>query len=380
MKKTAYRFAFTTGAIIIGIILILIITFLGKKSSGPLEDIFTHMGSAVTDLEKNILLSNREPVRSKALYWFDSYRNNKQLVDNPDTILLGVYDNHYKKSFDHMLALEDSLQFDFPFIQLYTAWGDKPEERFQVKYASAIYNLGSIPFITWEPWLNDFDREEHGLPIKEDLNKNGLKDVTNGDYDFYIDKWAEEIKDFGKTTFIRLGHEMNDPYRYPWGPQNNKPQDFINFWRYVVNRFKAQDVNNVVWVWSPHPAYLLYNEYYPGDEYVDWVGVGALNYGTVALWSEWWSFDEIFGDYYNQLAAFNKPIIITEFGSLAVGGERDQWYMHALENIPEKYPLLKAILFYNNDNDNTTLSKSLIWSLNSDTLTIKAIKSAVKTW
>jgi len=112
MKKTAYRFAFTTGAVIVGILLILVFTFLGKKSTGPIEDMFTEMGTAVTDLENSILLSKREPVRSKALGWFNSYRDDKNKIDNPDTMLLGIYDNHYKKSFDHILSLEKSFQFD----------------------------------------------------------------------------------------------------------------------------------------------------------------------------------------------------------------------------------------------------------------------------
>jgi len=380
MKKTAYRVSFFLTAVLFGIVIILLFTFIGKKSSGPLDEIFTKMGSAVTDIENNILLSKREPVRAKALKWFDKNRKSSKLIVNPDTILLGIYDNHYKNSFDNILSLEDSLQINLPFIQLYSAWGDKPEEHFPIKYAKAIYNLGSTPFITWEPWLNDFDRAEHGLTFKKDPNKNGLKDIINGDYDYYIDKWAADLKDFGEIVFIRLGHEMNDPYRYPWGPQNNKPEDFIAAWQYVVNRFKAQQVDNAVWVWSPHPAYLLYNEYYPGSEYVDWVGVGALNYGTVALWSKWWSFDEIFGDYYDRLAAFGKPIVITEFGSLAVGGQRDQWYEQAFMDIPKKYPALKALLFYNNSNDNTTLSKTLDWSLNNDTISLEGIKEAIKTW
>ena len=380
MKKTAYRVSFFLTAVLLGIVVILLFTFIGKKSRGPLDYVFTKMGTAVTDIENSILLSKRQPVRAKALKWFDKDRKNKKLIDNPDTILLGIYDNHYKNSFDNILSLEDSLQMNLPFIQLYIAWGDKPEEQFPIKYAKAIYNLGSTPFITWEPWLNDFDREELGLPLKKDQNKNGLKDIINGDYDYYIDKWAADLKDFGEIVFIRLGHEMNDPYRYPWGPQNNKPEDFIAAWQYVVNRFKEQKVDNAIWVWSPHPAYLLYNEYYPGSEFVDWVGVGALNYGTVALWSKWWSFDEIFGDYYDRLAAFGKPIVITEFGSLAVGGQRDKWYEQAFTNLPEKYPELKAVLFYNNSNDNTTLSKSLDWSLNNDTLSLKAIKRAIKTW
>ena len=378
MKKTAYRIGFTLGALFLGVLIIIAFTFLGKKSSGPIEDFFSTMGSTVVDIENDYLLSQREPVRSKALGWYNAYRLDKSDLLRPDTILLGIYDNLYQKSFERIISLEQSLQTSLPFVQLYVAWGDKTEERFPLRYAKTIYNLGSTPFITWEPWLNDFDREAHGLPLKEEPNKNGLQDIIHGDYDFYIDKWANDLKDFGQMVFVRLGHEMNDPYRYPWGPQNNQPEDFIAAWQHVVDRIRAQGVQNVVWVWSPHPAYHKYGEYYPRDDYVDWVGVGALNYGTVALWSKWWTFDEIFGNYYDWLASFNKPIIITEFGSLAVGGNRAEWYADALDSIPEKYPLLKGMIFYNNSNDNTTLSKTLDWSLNKDSLSIEAVKKSLK--
>jgi len=380
MKKSAYRIGFTLGALFLGVLIIVAFTFLGEKSSGPLEDFFTKMGSTIVDIENDYLLSQREPVRSKELEWFNKYRNNKETFLQPDTVFLGVFDNNYQKSFEHILSLEIALQTSLPFIQIYNAWGDKTEERFPEKYAKTIFKLGSTPFITWEPWLNDFDREEHGLAPKEDPNKNGLQDIVNGDYDFYIDKWATDLKDFGEIVFIRLGHEMNDPYRYPWGPQNNKPEDFIAAWQHIVNRFGELGVNNAVWVWSPHPAYYLYGEYYPGDEYVDWVGVGALNYGNVALWSKWWSFEEIFGNYYDWLASFNKPLAITEFGSLSVGGQREEWYAEALDSLPQKYPLLKSVLFFNNDNDNTTLSKTLDWSLNKDSLSREAVRKSLNRW
>ena len=84
-----------------------------------------------------------------------------------------------------------------------------------------------------------------------------------------------DLKLFGQPLFIRFGHEMNDPYRYSWGPQNNTPEDFIAAWKHMVDYFKAEGVDNVIWVWSPHIAYGLFEEYYPGDDYVDWVGVGT---------------------------------------------------------------------------------------------------------
>lgn len=380
MKKTVYRFGFAIGVLIVGILIVIAFTLIGDKSKGPLSELFSKLESKAIDIESNYLLSQREPVRSNDLKWFNKYRHNKELIGSLDTIIMGVYDNHYQTSFENIIKLEEKLSFASPLIQIYVAWGDKPEEEFPTKYVKAINSLGSTPFITWEPWLNDFNREMHNLPVKQEQNKQGLKDIVKGDYDFYIDKWALSLKDFGNIVFIRLGHEMNDPYRYPWGPQNNDAEDFIAAWKHVVDRFRELNANNVVWVWSPHAAYKMYDYYYPGDDYVDWVGVGALNYGTVALWSKWWKFSEIFGDYYEALSSFNKPIIITEFGSLAVGGKRDQWYYEALNNLPQNYPLLKSVIFYNNDNDNTTLNKTLDWSLNEDSLSRTAVMKAINNW
>jgi len=379
MKNTIKRFSFVGGAAVVGVILVLSLIYLGNKSSGPLSDVLNMIGNKVVDIENNILMSKRKPERIKELSWFKDYRENKTLMQHPDTILLGTFDNDYQKSFDPILHMEHLLKLRLPLIQIYIAWGDLPKEEFPMLYAKAIYDLGSTPMITWEPWLNDFNREDDGLPEVTDPNKNGLADIANGEYDFYIKKWALQAKAFGHNILIRYGHEMNDPYRYPWGPQNNKPEEYIAAWRHVVNVFRNLGVNNIIWVWSPQPAYLHYQEYYPGSNYVDWVGVGALNYGTVAPWSKWWSFKEIFGDYYAKLDVFKKPLMITEMGSLDVGGNKTEWFRKAFTELPEKYPDLKALLFFNDNNDNTTLNKSLDWSIVNDTLTCRAIQETIKT-
>ncbi|RZK28888.1 MAG: cellulase, partial [Hymenobacter sp.] len=143
--------------------------------------------------------------------------------------------------------------------------------------------------------------------------------------------------------------------------------------------FRQAGATNVVWVWAPHPAY-TFAAYYPGDAFVDWVGVGTLNYGTVAAWSQWWSFADIFGKYYPQLASYKKPIIITEFGSLKVGGSRSQWFKDALTDMPTKYPLVKSVVFYHNSNDNTTTMKVLDWTFKDDRQATSSIVQSVKTW
>jgi hypothetical protein len=379
MKSKIKRVAFVSGATVLGILLVLIFVFIGNKTNGPISEVLDSIGNKVTDVEHHFLLKGRIPVRVKKLSWFEIHRNDTAFLKAPDTILLGVYDNNYIQSFDNILKLDKMLGAPLPLVQIYTAWGDKDNEQFPMLYAKAIYDLGSLPMITWEPWLNDFNREIHDLPPAADPNKNGMAAVAKGDYDFYIKKWAKSVKDFGHVVFLRLGHEMNDPYRYPWGPQNNKPEDFIAAWRHVITLFREMNVRNAIWVWAPQPAYLHYREYFPGKNYVNWVGVGALNYGTVAPWSKWWTFKEIFGNYYNRLNIFDKPMMITEMGSLTVGGSRTRWFQQAFDSLPQKYPRLRAVLFFNDNSDNTTLNKSLDWSIVNDTATCTAIRKAIRT-
>lgn len=55
---------------------------------------------------------------------------------------------------------------------------------------------------------------------------------------------------------------MNDPYRYPWGPQNNDPSEFVAAFRHVHDVFDSVGASNVIWIWSPHLTYGKFKEYY----------------------------------------------------------------------------------------------------------------------
>ncbi len=357
------------------------LTYLGTRTEGPLEDTLSTISVGVSSLENKYLLAPRAHTRAQALAWFAPYRRSLGRLRQPDRMLLGAFDNNTSESLQPILALEDSLRTHLPIIQLYTAWGSKEEQAFPMQRVEAITSLGSLPLITWEPWLSDFAPEAvpAALANPQTRDRAGLKAVAAGSFDAYIDRWAADARKVGQPLLVRLGHEMNDPYRYPWGPQNNEPQDFIAAWRHVVARFRQAGATNVAWVWSPHPAY-PFGAYYPGADFVDWVGVGTLNYGTVAPWSQWWSFADIFGRYYPQLASYHKPLMLTEFGSLKVGGSRSQWLAEALRDLPTRYPLVKSVVFYHNGSDNTTTMKSLDWTFRDDSAATHAIVRAVRAW
>ncbi|MCX6271917.1 MAG: glycosyl hydrolase [Bacteroidetes bacterium] len=381
MATKRHRLLFTLLALVAGIIIVLVLILMGDKSKGPLENMLNKAGSVVTNIENNIIVEKRSTQRKSKLLWLKPYFTNPDSLRTSKYILMGAYDNLTNESFESIIDLEDTLKTTFPLIHIYTAWGSKPEEGFPRLKVQAILELGSIPVITWEPWLSDFDGKEiPGLRAPSLRDQKGLADIAKGLYDSYIKEWAKAAKDVNAPIFLRFGHEMNDPYRYPWGPHNNNVKDFLAAWRHVHKVFKVAGADNVLWIWSPHPSYGYFDYYYPGDRYVDYVGVNVLNYGTVAAWSKWWTFREIFGAHYKELARFHKPIMITEFSSLAVGGSRSKWFEEAFNGITENYPLIKSVLFFHFSEDKTTTQQAVDWTIKSDKAVVETIIKQRRLW
>ena len=286
---------------------------------------------------------------------------------SPSQLLFGAYDGGFPNTFAGLEQLEAQVNYKFPIVSFYSAWGDKPTQQFPIRMAETVRSMGSVPLITWEPWVVDFDeRLRTNLPPVAEREYASLASIAKGEYDFYIVPWAKAAAAYRHPLLIRFAHEMNDPYRYPWGPQNgNRPDDFIAAWKHVHLLFQKMGATNVLWVWSPHISMPWFEYYYPGDEYVDWVGIGVLNYGTIASWSRWWSFHQILEKAYPQLLRTGKPIMISEFGTLAQGGDMAEWYRLAFYHMNHTYSRgVRAVVFFNQPND-TTISPDypLNWSL-----------------
>lgn len=381
MKKSVYRIATIMSVLMVGVLMVTLLTFMGNQTTGPAEDLLTKVSSSIAAIENKYILGNREKSRSKSLEWFNAYRTDRDKLLYPDQILLGAFDDKTTETFQAIAQFEDSLETVFPLVQIYTAWGSKRHQQFPITELNAIHNLGSIPVVTWEPWLSDFDKNHMpNLPDATMRDKDGMKAIANGVYDVYIDKWAAGAKSFNKPMYLRFAHEMNDPYRYPWGPQNNAPEDFTAAWKHVVDRFKMAGADNVIWIWAPHPTYGMFDAYYPGNDYIDWIGVGTLNYGTVANWSMWLSFDEIFAKHYELMAKYNKPISISEFGSLVVGGDRANWFKEALTDFPSRYPNVKSLIFFHCSDDATTTQQTLNWYFKNNRADVQEVINAKANW
>jgi hypothetical protein len=361
--------------------LVALLVWLGSASVGPLGGILELAGAGVGRIEARLVHRVRGPGRAATMPWLSEMRSHPARLRQPDRLLIGAYDSALPGTLDGVLRLENKLGTALPLIHVYTAWGDRADQRFPLRLLQAVHDLGSIPVVTWEPWLVDFENRLHPhLPLRDGRDRGGLAAIAAGVYDFYIDSWARDAARYRRPLMLRFAHEMNDPYRYPWGPHNNDVADFIAAWRRVVARFRSAGADNVVWVWSPHVAYAGWEEFYPGHDVVDWTATGVLNYGTVAYWSQWWTFKDIFGRHYESMAAFDKPIMIAEFGSLAVGGDRAAWLAAALDDLPRRYPAVQALLFFHADADNTVTYQQLDWSVVEDSASTAAVRDALRRW
>jgi hypothetical protein len=170
-------------------------------------------------------------------------------------------------------------------------------------------------------WGDDFDPEgnaflwKHGqLPMLSLVpSDTALADIGGGYDDAYLHSLAKQIAAYHGPLALSFAGEMNGPWN-PWGPGHAKAADFVAAWRHVHDVFRASKVTNVIWTWSPHVVdsgtRAGLRPYYPGDAYVDWVGLIGY-YGPI----DGTAFSSLFTPTMREIARFSrKPVLIAETG------------------------------------------------------------------
>ncbi len=240
-------------------------------------------------------------------------------------------------------------------------------------YTERLALKGAMPMVSWEPW--DASKEGDVDQLRSEQPDYSLTKILDGEFDDYIDNWAEGIADWGHPVMIRFAHEMNG-YWYPWadGRNGNEPGSYAKAWRYVHDRFSRVGAENAIWVWSPNVAYTASTPLpglYPGDDYVDWVGVvGYFGHFSEPPTSQP-GFDGIFEATLNRLAAItDKPVFITETGAGPYGPLKAAWVTDSVEAFAADERVGGFIWF--------NVNKEFDWRINSSAEALAAFTSAVK--
>ncbi|MDH7568041.1 MAG: glycosyl hydrolase [Armatimonadota bacterium] len=199
----------------------------------------------------------------------------------------------------------------------------------------AYWNAGGLVTVSWHaqnPWSGG-DAWDIAIGRYTDLVATGTE--VNRAWMAALDEVAAglaELRDAGVVVLWRPFHEMNGGWfwwtsRLAWP----SPEEFAAVWRHMFHYFvENKGLNNLLWVYgassSGPPHFKTPDYYYPGDAFVDVVGIDF--YG-----------DTLKLDGYEKLAARGKPFGLTEFGpgnSSAEAGTFD--YRRLIQDIRAKYP------------------------------------------
>jgi mannan endo-1,4-beta-mannosidase len=141
----------------------------------------------------------------------------------------------------------------------------------------------------------------------------------------------QDLKASGVVVLWRPFHEMNGGWFW-WGAK--EPEVFIQLWQRMFDYFtKTKGLDNLLWVYSPNHGTKT-AAYYPGDHYVDLVGLDA--------YTDFIDTNHIKG--YAEVARLGKPFGFTEFGphgSSNPPGDYD--YQRFIEGVSKEFP--QAVFF-----------------------------------
>jgi Glycosyl hydrolase family 26 len=207
-----------------------------------------------------------------------------------------------------------------------------------------LYSKGITPVIFWQPT---------GI-TSTGVEANKYFNIIKKKFDAYITQWAMAAKNWGHTIILRFAHEMDGSW-FPWSVKKygNSPDRFVKAWKHIWQIFHDVGATNVRFMWSPLDPCACRADLYPGDQYVDYVGFTALNWGagiTQGSHPGWRSLISIVKERMQSLPRLTKkPVIIAELASSAVGGNRPFWITKGYNDLYKKYPQIVGMMYLNVD-------------------------------
>lgn len=187
--------------------------------------------------------------------------------------------------------------------------------------------------------------------------------VNEGHLDYYFSDWARRLKNVKGDVYLRILHEFNGNW-YPWCVANNdkNPQHFIKAFRRIRGIFWNEKATNVRFVWcpnsmsTPQASWNNFMDAYPGDEYVDVVGLDVFNGAGQTGVPVWRSFRYEVADAYFQVTEKipNKPLIICETSSRerfesekGFLPNKAEWIRQMAEALKTDLHKIKALVWFN---------------------------------
>jgi hypothetical protein len=249
--------------------------------------------------------------------------------------------------------IRDSIQNELAgktptFLTVWTPWQQPAQPgKPLVPFSDALSDVSKVRAVVGDQGLLHLEWN-----LAQSSQGNGgltVRDIRDGAADAYIRSYARDVRDYGKPVLITpFVAEFNGAWWWAVSPAMNPgltTDDFVEAWRRVVDIFRAVGASNVSWAWVvnsyPQPTDEPVRAYYPGDDYVDWVGADIYDVSPPS-WLD---------GPYGLAAAHHKPVFIGEFGirhefSVLTPQQQHAW-LDAIFDYFESHPDVKAISYFN---------------------------------
>ncbi len=221
----------------------------------------------------------------------------------PQVRYLGVYEPDAPQSYSGIEQFAHAVGRQPNLVSYYSGWG----ENFQKSFAETAADHGATTIVQIDP------------------ANISLAKIATGKYDSYLTSFASNVASFKHPVVISFGHEMNGFWE-TWGYTHTPPATFVAAWRHIVDVFRQQDADNVTWLWQVNSASSEtgpVRDWWPGSQYVTWVGVSGYYYVPGD------SFSNVFDPVVSSIRQFTQdPLLIAE---TAVGPQAGQ--EHGINNL-----------------------------------------------
>ncbi|MCM3630929.1 glycoside hydrolase family 26 protein [Paenibacillus glycanilyticus] len=208
-------------------------------------------------------------------------------------------------------------------------------EPFPVEWVNEVKAEGAFPHIAWEP-------------------NNGLAEVKDN---AYLRGFADAARKADVPIFLRFASEMNGT----WTNYSGDPELYMDTWRLVHDIFEERAPKTaMVWTVLNVPERPI-EDYYPGDDYVDWIGINVYNVryhnGDLKQRSDFEDPLQMIDYVYNRFSR-TKPIQLSEYGvthyTVTDGVQDNEFAISKINrlyaNLQELYPRVKAVYYFDVNN------------------------------
>lgn len=311
--------------------------------------------------------------------WSKETRQTYDRIKNAETVDWGIFcKDIYGEGIEKSIPeLEQKLDYKFPVILSYVHYGSP----FPTEFMQKNYEEGRLIELTYQMTTNNNEDFHCYTP---------MLDAYRGLLDEEIRAFARDAKAFGKPFLFRLNNEMNSDWTSYSGVVNlSDPDIYISVWQRIYEIFEEEGVDNAIWIYNPNDRnyppcnWNDFTVYYPGNKYVQMIGLTGYNNGTYYAeqnGEEWREFEQIYDEvntkYKDLFGSF--PWIITEFASSSYGGDKAKWIDNMFGCL-DKYPNIKmAVWFsYADFNEETGVAARPYW-LDETPETVEAFARGIK--